>query len=247
MKIMKIKTLFSCANNNDVQRIDYEKLVLPSGFTITAHAGAMGYPPNTETALIKAIESGADIIEVDVSFRPDNTPVIIHNANPSKKQGVLFEKALEIIARHETITVNLDLKSFVNLPVIEELVRKYNLLKRVFFTGVDEKMAGAVKLQCPGIPFYLNASIDADNSKKRAYAVNMTEKLIALGCVGLNCNYMNISRELVEYLHENSLLVSVWTVDKELDMVKILSLSVNNITTRKPDRLKSIIDEWSNI
>jgi len=242
--IKKISLIFGAANG-DMSVIKSGKLNLPTGFSITAHAGALDYPPNTETALRKAIESGADIVEMDVTFRQDLTPVIIHSEKPSKRQGVLFEKVLGIIAEHESVWVNLDLKSFVNLPVIEELVRKHNLLNRVFFTGVDEKMVSAVKSECPGIPLYLNASIDAENSKKRAFAENITEKLIALGCVGLNCNYKNISRELVEHLHENGLLVSVWTVDIEMDMVKMLSISVDNITTRKPDRLKSIITEWS--
>lgn len=243
MKIISKKTPISAKKDNDIRKINFGKLTLPAGFTITAHAGAMDYPPNTEIALVKAIESGADIVEVDVSFRPDNTPVIIHSERPSKKQGVLFENALKIVAKHENTMVNLDLKSFVNLPAIDKLVNEFNLQKRAFFTGVNEKFVSTVRLKCPDIPLYLNASIDTKSSDNRMFAINMAEKLLSLGCVGLNCNYKNISRPLVDCLHENGLLVSVWTVDNELDMYKMLSLSPDNITTKKPVQLKDIIND----
>jgi len=45
-------------------------------------------------------------------------------------------------------------------------------------------------------------------------------------------------------MHENGLFVSVWTVNENIDMVRMLALSVDNITTRNPCKLKLIIGTW---
>lgn len=244
MEFTENKPVYSSESSEDTQKISDRKLVLPAGFTITAHAGALDYPPNTEIALAKAIESGAaDIIETDVAFRPDGTPVIIHKENPATGEGVLLSNALELAASHETISINLDLKSFSNLKAVEGLVNQFGLQNRAFFTGVDENRVSLVKHQCPDIPLYLNASIDASAADNMAFAENMAEKILSLGCIGLNCHYGNITRALADCLHRYGLLLSVWTVDNESDMYKMLSISPDNITTKRPVLLKGIIEK----
>jgi glycerophosphoryl diester phosphodiesterase len=112
----------------------------------------------------------------------------------------------------------------------------------VFFTGVGEESIEQVKTKCPQIPYYLNYSPDKKLSKTGEYAKSLVEKLLYLGCIGLNCSYGEISKTIVEVLHENGLLVSVWTVDRKIDMCRMLSLSVDNITSRKPDKLLTVIN-----
>ena len=47
---------------------------------------------------------------------------------------------------------------------------------------------------------------------------------------------------MVNMLHDNNLLISVWTVNNRFDMKKVLKLGVDNITTRKPTEYKKLID-----
>jgi glycerophosphoryl diester phosphodiesterase len=61
------------------------------------------------------------------------------------------------------------------------------------------------------------------------------------GAMGINFKYTSASKELVDVFHENGLLVSIWTVDDENNMYKILSFGPDNITTRNPDKLAKII------
>lgn len=100
-----------------------------------------------------------------------------------------------------------------------------------------------IKSQCP-IPYYLNAAVDKKRKDSREYANELAARMKAGGFVGLNCSFSEISRTVVETLHENGLLVSVWTVNKKIDMVRCLALSVDNITTRMPKTLMQIIDDW---
>ena len=50
---------------------------LPSDFTITCHAGALGTKANTVDSVRTAVKWGAQIVEFDVTFRPSGLPVIM--------------------------------------------------------------------------------------------------------------------------------------------------------------------------
>ena len=71
--------------------------------------------------------------------------------------------------------------------------------------------------------------------------LSLVEKVKKAGAIGINFNYKSASKELVKVFHENNLLVSIWTVDNEYNMYKILSFAPDNITTRHPDKLSEII------
>ncbi|MDD6271496.1 MAG: glycerophosphodiester phosphodiesterase family protein, partial [Ruminococcus sp.] len=73
------------------------------------------------------------------------------------------------------------------------------------------------------------------------YIQSLVQKVKDAGAVGINFNYKALTSELVEIFHENGLSVSVWTVDKEIDMYKCLTCSPDNITTRNPQKLRDIL------
>ena len=223
-------------------KISLDGLRLPEGLTVTAHAGAMSLPDNSLISLNQAIKAGADVVEMDVTFRPDGTPVMIHKETPKQNEGVSLDEAFEVVAASDSVKINLDIKSLSNLSAVQELALEHGLIERVFFTGVGEKSIEQVKVKCPQIPYYLNFSPDKKLFDSREYAQTLSGKLKNLGCIGLNCSYGEISKTIVEVLHENGLLVSVWTVDRKIDMCRMLSLSVDNITSRKPDKLLTVIN-----
>ncbi len=221
--------------------IDSKIIKIREGFTITAHAGAMSLPDNSILALKQAIIAGVDVVEMDVTLRPDGTPVIIHSETPKQNEGVLLDEAFSAVAESEKIKINLDLKHFKNINEVQKLAVKHGLNERVFFTGVEENVVDTVKSQCPLIPSYLNESIDKVLKNSTEYSQSLADKILVLGCIGLNCSYKSISKRMVEAMHNNGLLVSVWTVNNKRDIEKMLSLSVDNITTRKPLKIKQLI------
>jgi glycerophosphoryl diester phosphodiesterase len=231
--------------SNEVRDNKSFRLRLPKNFTITAHAGAMGFPANTLAALRKAISAGADAVEMDVTFRPDSTPVIIHSEAPGMKEGVLLDKAFALFAENDSVKVNLDVKSLKNLAAVQELVTKHGLIERSFFTGVSENWVEIVKKECPLIPYYLNSPTDPSLRDNWEYAETFAKKILTLGCIGLNCQYSQISKTLVEVLHEKALLVSVWTLSRTRDINKMLSISVDNITTKKLIKLLKTVEGCS--
>lgn len=216
-------------------------LTLPDGFTVTAHTGCMDTEENSLESIKAGAQSGADIVEFDLYFTEDMTPVLAHD-KPSGGE-ITLDEALSYLSMFKDTRANIDIKRTDALDKVSELVLKHSLTDRVFFTGVTEDFADAVKADCPDIKYYLNIDVDKKKARDSKYIASLVEKTEKAGAVGINLNQNGASGELVKAFHDNGLLVSVWTVDKERDMHKILELSPDNITTRKPDLLCGIIEE----
>jgi len=126
---------------------------------ILGHRGySAKYPPNTLLAFKKAIEYGADGVELDVWRTKDGKIIVSHDGNLKKVFGVdvnvkdsTYEELLQYDLEGEKIPlleevykelpswaiINVEIKS---LEVIEEslkIVKKYNALKRTIFSSFE--------------------------------------------------------------------------------------------------------------
>ncbi len=230
-------------NKKSFRNVITEKSYLSEGFTVTYHSGALNTKPNTVKSIVAAIAHGAKIIEIDVSFRPDGTPVIIHDSAPKSNQGMLLKNALEAVAQSETCMINLDIKSTANLGAVDELVKQYGLTERVFYTGVFDDWVEKVK-SSSSIPYYLNHSITNQEAMDISSSQAVADKAKMLGAIGINSNYAPATELFVETMRKNGLLVSLWTVNNMQDMVKVIRLKPDNITTKKPHFFKRILSEY---
>lgn len=217
-------------------------LNLPKEFTITAHTGCMGTQDNSLSSMKTGAENGADIIEFDVYFTADGTPVLSHDTPVGNE--VTLDEAFAYLGTLDGIRANVDLKGADGLEKIYPLALKNNAADRIFYTGVGDDFLEAVQKNSPEIPYYFNVNVEKSKASDLEYLLSLVEKVKNAGAVGINFNCKSASKELVEVFHENGLLVSIWTVDKEYDMYKILSMSPDNITTRNPDKLYGIIKNY---
>lgn len=214
---------------------------LPEDFTVTCHAGAMLTPPNSIYSVKTAVGMGAQVVELDVSFRPDGLPVIIHAAKPAAGCGVPLEDALKAVAESSECRINLDLKSTANLAAIDKLVKLYGLSERVFYTGVSSEWVDDVR-KSSEIPYYLNYKITAEDAADKNSALKAAETAKNFGAIGINSNYRSASELFVETVRKSGILVSLWTVDKPKDMRNVLNMKPDNITTRLPNILMKMIE-----
>jgi len=203
--------------------------------TITAHAGALGTAPNTPESLRACLEFvGRGVVEVDLRFDRDGRPVLSHD-KPGETAFPL-EDCLRVAQAYEA-SFNLDLKEYGSLTAVRELIERYNMAGRAFFTGLPgAKQVMAVR-GC-GIPWYLNVS----PPRWLPFAAGMAARRAkSLGAVGLNLPYRRCGKAVVRAARRSGLLVSVWTVDDPADMARMLRLGVDNITTRRPDILRDFM------
>lgn len=204
--------------------------------TITWHAGAMETEPNTLESIEVAIKNNAEIIEIDVTFRPDGTPVIIHADAPAENEGVLFEEAIKLMAE-SNCKINLDIKSTANLSSVDEIINKYQIFDRVFYTGVFEDWVETVRSNS-AITYYLNYSVN-----ESVCAQALADKAKNLGVIGINSNFNGVTKEFVDGIHQNALEVSLWTANTEEEMLICAAMNPDNITTKRPDWLNAIINK----
>lgn len=212
---------------------------LPSDFTYTAHTGCVKTKDNSPESIETGAGFGADIIEIDLHFLPDGTPVLSHD-KPNGNETPL-EEAFKTICEFEKLKVNVDVKSVDNLQAIYPLAKKYGLENRIFYTGVHSGFLEAVKKDSPEITYYLNVNVKKPRYQTKEYLQSLVDEVKKSGAVGINFNQKGATKKLVDIFHQNGLPVSIWTVNRKRDMLKILSLSPDNITTRRPDKMQKIL------
>lgn len=224
---------------------DERKLTFMDDFTITAHTGAYGTEMNSIEAVEAAIKNNVQILEVDVRQRPNGTLVMSHDLVVTNNDGTPLEDALKLIKEKEDMQINFDIKETRVLNDLHALLIDYNLLDRSFLTGIEQINVKAVKnSNCANMDYYLNYK----PSKFKAFSDDYRQKIIRLledtGAVGINCNYKFAGSQLSNLLHKKGYKLSVWTVDSERSAKKMLVIKPDNITTKDPDMINSVINNW---
>lgn len=210
---------------------------LREGFTCTAHTGCVDTPANSLESIDAAVKHGADIVEIDLNFTADGKAVLSHDA--PKGNEISLDEAFRKVASFENLKVNVDVKTTEHLELVKSLAEKRGVLNRIFYTGITKEMVEDVKNKSPGVTYFLNTSVRKFQTKK--YLSKLIGEVRDCGAVGINFNKKSATKKLVELFQENGLLVSIWTANNEKDILRLLSLSPDNITTRRPDIIKTIL------
>lgn len=230
------------ARNNKIEEYKRNKGVLPLDFTYTAHTGCCKTDDNSIASIEAGASYGAQIVEFDLRFDENENPVLSHDEIVGGE--VTLDEAFKKVSDYEALKVNVDLKSYTALWQVQEIASKYNILPRIFFTGVGEENVDVVKMSCPAVEYYLNVDVEKPSEHTEEYLASLVAKVRECGAIGINFNKDSASKALVDYFHENGLLVSIFTVDEKVEMYEILSYAPDNITTRKPDMMQEILKEY---
>ncbi len=207
-------------------------------FTYTAHTGCMGTKENSLESIDVGVQNGARIVEFDVQYY-NGIPVLSHDA--PKGGEVTLEQAFLKVKELDNIKVNVDIKSVEYISAVKDVAEKTAVLDRIFFTGINDDFVPAVKKDCHGIDYYLNVNVKSPRKQTDVYLNSLVEKVKNCGAIGINFNKKSATKKLVEVFHNNGLLVSIWTVNGSFKIRKILSYGPDNITTRRPDRIKRMV------
>ena len=213
--------------------------VTPQGFTVTAHTGCEDTADNSLEAIKKGYESGADIVEFDVHFNSKGEPVLAHDY--AADDSVKLKDAFELIAKCDGLRVNVDCKTVDNLKAIVKTAEECGVKDRIFYTGIQVKDVKTVKADTPEIKYYLNTKIDKTRKNDEHYIRSLVTLTKAVDALGLNIHFSEASEKMIKIFHQEGLEVSLWTVNKEMDMHKVLAMGCDNITTRQPSKLIEII------
>jgi glycerophosphoryl diester phosphodiesterase len=234
---------------------------------ITAHRGySEKYPENTLIAFEKAVERGADRIELDVHLTTDNTLIIHHDyylGNPDNGEGLIYEKDSKYIqsldvkgqkipllkevfqSLKDTCEYELELKGF-NKEFVREvlkLVHSFGLLSKCEFTSSSQLLLNVLKRIEP------DAKIGYFTPKAPSWMeIKLAQKIYYSDFTFGNIDYAHcpldlLTKEYVVFLQEKGIKVHVANTDSKEDIEKAFDLEVDQLSTNQLDLALSIRSE----
>lgn len=247
--------------------LDYSKGIIMNSNefnNIVAHrAGAMFSPENTIIALEKAIQSGASDAEIDVQQTKDGKLVILHDTNLKRLAGV----SKNIWDLNYSEIKDLDVGSHFSyeykdarIPTLSQMIEKADgkirlmieIKKTPHNKDIEHQVVSEIKShnfenQCS------IASMDLDTLKiVKSIAPEITTVYITPAIYGnyYDLEYVDafsiessfVSKETVILTHKNNKKIYVWTVNREYNISKVLSLNVDGIVTDNPIFTKFLKD-----
>lgn len=234
---------------------------------VTSHRGySFDHPENTLIAIQKAIDSFADVVEVDVRVTQDGEFVLLHDDNLSRTTGInqsisvtSFETATSLDAGSwlspdflgETlpslrsalelskgrVPLNLDLKLGVRqLDVIEDLV-----------TLIDEyEMQYQVIMTSTCLACLERIKEFNPNIQTGLITYRLTPALLsnpAINAFSMKSTFVTLNT--VTEITSSNKQIMVWTVNTRSEIERMSRLGVHNIITSRPTYVKEVLFELS--
>lgn len=215
-------------------------------FLKVGHRGAKAYETeNTLESFRKAIELGANAVELDVRISGDAKLIVVHDDNLKKVFGkdvrvkestleelkqltdnriVTLDEALRFIGRKvEKILV--ELKETGYERDVLDIIRKEKLEDRVIVVSFHEEALANIR----GFDKKIETGLIYTKLKK---PIDTALKLNAQYLVPL---YRFVHRRDIAKAHKSNLKVIVWTVNTIIEMQNFIAKDVDGIATDKPD------------
>ena len=214
------------------------------------HRGARAYEPeNTLRSFKKALETGANAIELDVRKTRDNHLIVIHDADVKRTtngKGLVADLTLKQIKELST-------EKGEKIPTLEEaldfLDNKAKILIELKETGTEEKVLSTVQSKKLEKNVIITSFLEDALRKIRELDKNVETGLIYAkhknplkAAIDLNAQYLIAFYKFthtanVQKAHENGLKVIVWTVNTPEEIAVYTKKGVDGIATDKPDIL----------
>ena len=222
---------------------------------ITAHSGCEGTARDSMESVELALALGADAIEMDIRRAPDGLLYISHDRRTDSE--IAEKHTLEAVFQRIADTpmkFNCDIKEPFAIPGVLQMARCYGMeADRLILTGVVlPSLLGEEPWITQASSVWLNVDLalkylymerlmerEYDLSKQQEGELLQQEQCVeavvalakTLGVRGINLRHAHATHALVDRLHENGLLCSVWTLKDAQAIDRVLRLQVDNVTT----------------
>jgi glycerophosphoryl diester phosphodiesterase len=218
-------------------------------YKIIAHRGASAYEPeNTIRAIKRAIELGADMVEVDAHSTSDAHLVVIHDPTVDRTtngKGAVREKTLKEIKM-------LDAGKHEKIPTLQEVLivskNKIGVMIEVKGIGIEKMLVELLQTE-DAIERVIITSFMTDAIKKvkeldsriqvgQIFSwkiLNIARKALELRVSCMVPEYELVTEEMIRDLREQRISLFPWTVNARRAAERLIKLGVDGIVTNKPD------------
>lgn len=203
---------------------------------LIGHRGGVEFgPENTLEALAGALEHGVTCIETDVRQTADGVPVIHHDPEVDSlgidrltlSELRSLDRGIPSLVEYMDLAAgrcrfNLEIKQ-ADPAVLLEALEPYDL-SGVFFSSFNAEIVEGLRGLSPGLETGLLVNHLFKNSEAVEFAA-------ARGFEVLLPFVMMTTRHLVEYAHSKGMKVIAWTVNRALELDRLLDRGVDGIIT----------------
>jgi glycerophosphoryl diester phosphodiesterase len=229
-------------------------------FPIIGHRGAplLEPPGNTLVSLLRAVEAGAEMLEVDVRRTRDDVLILDHenvhlldgeevplrdrSFSQWRQHGgdwgqtLLTLEEVFALALEAEVGLMLDFKEPGTEGMVARAIRKSQFpLSSLLVAGAGETSRRILRGLDPRIP--LSLTLDMDEA-----SIITPQLLLELDTEAVTWHHRLLTPQIVDILHRRDILVYAWTVDLTEDMRRMVEVChVDGIITNSPDMLKAII------
>jgi glycerophosphoryl diester phosphodiesterase len=229
-----------------------------------AHRGASGHcPENTRAAFLRAIELGADMVELDCQTTRDGAVVVIHDEHLDRTtngKGRVRDHTLREVKALDAGSWFGPAFAGEEVLTLEEAVELLRGRVELNLEIKGEDAPGRLEIQCVGIVRslrFFEQTVFSSFSPPRMRLVRDLAEDARIGVLmdddmswsdaiqlaaGLEAEALHPARSLVDAAavgrsHDQELEVRVWPVNRPSDMASLMAMGVDGIFTDFPDRL----------
>jgi glycerophosphoryl diester phosphodiesterase len=243
-------------------------LQLENRTEIVAHRGASAAAPeNTVAAVERAIESGAQWIEIDVQETADGEVVVIHDSDLKKIGGVPITVAGSTLGELQQVDIGSWFGPEFSDQRIPTLKQVLQLCKDEIRVNIELKYYGAQVQLEKRVAEIVDAAGMADQVVVMSLSLPGIRKMrqvrpqwslgllssVAVGDIAaldvdfLALNAKSTSRHLIRRIHANGKKVMVWTVNDTLGMSSMAARGVDSIITDEPALGVAVMQQWEQL
>lgn len=236
---------------------------------IIAHRGYSGkFPENTMLSFRKAVESGADAIELDVHLSKDGEVMIIHDealGRTTGKEGLVSDYTRSELEQINAGKTKDDSFGFTPIPSLEEylsMIKDTGLYTNielktapVYYPGIEEKTLELIRrFGCEDRILFSSfnwLSVLKIRSIAPQFPIALLfdgMKLYNIGYemkdMGIDCyhpSYRILDDSAVKELQGNTRRINVWTVNEETEMRKCIEWGIDGLITNEVEKAKSVL------
>lgn len=233
---------------------------------VIAHRGFSGVAPeNTLASFKKAIESGAEYLELDVHKTADDFLVVIHdytidrttsNDMKGKIKKMTYEELSAIkVGYSEKFGDNFKDEKIPTLKEVLELAKgKIKVCIEIKALDVEEeviKLVNDLNMHSDVVIFSFHFEVltkirQLDKDIEILYLKNNADRITVDYANLINVNAIGggydtkVTKDLLDYAHKNNVEIWRWTVNTEEEMQALVDVGVDGIITNFPDKALTI-------
>ena len=222
-----------------------------------AHRGdSSRFRENTIAAIRSAIDSGADLVEIDVRLSKDGHVVVLHDPTLERLWGNL--NPVNQLTWSEIEAVG---NSELRIPLLSEVLELFVGKSSVLMIDMEQSDPAEAAMQVvlsaalPLSQITWCGNLDGMKTIRRLSAdarvwlpwnevgTPSKELLDEVKPEFINLNYSYIDKNLVDTCHQMGYKVSAWTIDDRPTMRWAVAVGIDSITTNQLALLQSVIAE----